>query len=185
MKKSRLLFVFSLILLLILITELAPQAAHQLEKYPVRFAIIGDRTGGHTPGIHRQIIEEIERLKPDFVITVGDMIEGYTDDTTTVNNEWKEYKSLVSLLSMPIYFTPGNHDIWDDASLKLYQYHIGKPYYSFNFRKLHFIVLDSSRWESSADLPKEQIDWLTSNLKKYKKSSCTFVLFISHSGTKQ
>ena len=82
----------------------------------IRIAIIGDRTGGHVPGIYGEIIERIERMKPDFAITVGDQVEGYVDDTTIMIAELREYDSLVTPLPMPLYFTPGKHDIWSDLS---------------------------------------------------------------------
>jgi Icc-related predicted phosphoesterase len=141
----------------------------------VRFAIIGDRTGEHVSEIYEGIVDEIETLKPEFVFTVGDMIEGYTADTVRLNNEWIEYKEIVSKLSMPIYFTPGNHDITTDAALGTYQKHIGQPYYSKDISGIHFIVLDNSRWETSDELPKEQLDWLTDDLKKNRKASHIFV----------
>ena len=167
----------SLVLFVTLIIGCIMQVEAQENECPIRFAVIGDRTGGHTPGIYGQIVKEIERLKPDFVMTVGDMIEGYTEDTTVVNKEWKEYKSLLTPLTAPIYFTPGNHDIWDDTSLELYENHIGKPYYSFDIKNLHFIILDNSRWESSEELSEKQINWLISDLKKHKKAAYTFVFY--------
>jgi len=151
--------------------------AFQLMEGKVHFVVIGDRTGSSVPGIFNQIIEEVERLKPDFVVTIGDMIEGYTKDTSLINSEWEEFKSLLTPLTMPIYFTPGNHDIWDDVSLKFYEHHIGKPYYSFDFKGLHFIILDNSRWESSKELPEKEIKWLIEDLKEHRNSPYTFVFF--------
>ena len=139
-----------------------PFAAERLGE-PIRFAIIGDRTGIHTPGVYRDIIKEIELLKPDFTITVGDMIEGYTDDMDEILNQWEEYITLIEPLSAPIYHTPGNHDIWideTDTSIKLYKEFIGDPNYSFDHRGVHFVVMDNSRWEKTDELPQETIEWL-------------------------
>ena len=49
---------------------------------PLRFsiAIMTDRTGGHRPGIWMQAVERINWLRPDFVVSVGDLIEGYTEN---------------------------------------------------------------------------------------------------------
>ena len=41
-----------------------------------RFVVVGDRTGNHVEGVYGEILDEVQRLRPDFVITVGDMIEG-------------------------------------------------------------------------------------------------------------
>jgi Icc-related predicted phosphoesterase len=147
-------------------TEIAPS---------LRFIIIGDRTGGNVPDIYEEIVAEVERLKPDFVMTVGDMIEGYTADTVRLNNQWDEYKSIISKLSMPIYYTPGNHDITTDAALGTYKKHIGEPYYSFDINNIHFVIIDNSRWNKSDELPKEQIDWLINDLKNNQNAKFTFV----------
>ena len=151
--------------------------ADQSEYSPVRFAIIGDRTGGHVPGVYGQIVTEIERLKPDFVMTVGDMIEGYADDTTRINAEWKEYFTLTEPLSVTIYYTPGNHDVWSDLSDSLYHKLVCETYYSFDYKNLHFIILDNSRWESGDKLPSEQIEWLIDDLELHREAAYTFVFY--------
>ena len=177
MKNKYLSFTITLLTALISTASLFAQPAspQDVSKPAVRFAVIGDRTGGHVPGIYEEIVAEIERMRPDFVLTVGDMIEGYTSDTVILNKEWKEYKTIISPLTMPIYFTPGNHDITTDGQLGTFEREIGKPYYSIDIAGMHFVFLDNSRWESSAELPKEQLDWLASDLKKNANASCTFV----------
>jgi hypothetical protein len=173
-----------LLTLFVLFSASATFATAKVEKAdcPIRFAVIGDRTGGAQPGIHEKIIAEVERLKPDFAITVGDAIEGYTRDTVTLNQQWKEYKEILGSLSMPVYFTPGNHDVGADSATAstmrpIYERLIGKPYYSFDVKGLHFIILDTGMPESSDKLPKEQLDWLASDLKKNIKAPYTFVFF--------
>ncbi len=145
------------------------------EDYTIRFAIIGDRTGGAQPGIYGGILAEIERMKPDFVMTVGDMIEGPARDTTETIERWEEYISLISCLSMPIWFTPGNNDIWDSSSETMYTRYIGEPYFSFDFSYLHFVILDNSRWESSDELPREQLNWLIHDLETEREDAKTLV----------
>jgi len=149
-----------------------------IEGSPMRFAVIGDRTGTHEPGIYGQIVEEIQRMRPDFLLSVGDLIEGYTDDTVEVKREWEEYKKLLKPLTMPIYLAPGNHDIWDSTSLELYRRYIGEPHYSFDIGDAHFVILDNSRYDTVGAFPKEQIDWLIEDLEKNKKAIYTFI--VSH-----
>jgi hypothetical protein len=162
---------------LVVAASTCPAGAGQFSESPVRFAIIGDRTGGHVPGIYGQVATEVERLRPDFVMTVGDMIEGYVDDTTRIIREWEEYDSIVEPISSPIYYTPGNHDIWSDISEDLYRRFIGAPYFSFDQESVHFVILDVSRWESSDDIPSEQIDWLIDDLEKHQDSAYTLVFY--------
>ena len=152
-------------------------AAEEPDIRPMRFAVLGDRTGGHQQGVHAQALEEIERMKPDFVIGVGDMIEGYGSDTTATKAEWKTYMEILEPLSMPIYLTPGNHDIWDSTSEDLYRRLVGEPYYSFDVDVAHFIILDTGRWLEPGNIPEEQIDWLKGDLAKSAGAEVTFVIY--------
>ncbi len=163
-------------LLLLLIILIPVSASAGSKDAPVRFAVIGDRTGNHQPGVYGEIVNEIELMKPDFVMTVGDMIEGYSDDYEEVQAEWSEYMSLLKPLTpTPIYHTPGNHDIWDEKSLDIYRQRIGDNYYSFDYKGLHFVILDVSRFNSSAEIPEKQLVWLEKDLKKHRKAAFTFV----------
>jgi hypothetical protein len=168
-----------LALLFILISSFSVHATDEPDA-PIRFAIIGDRTGGHTPGIHGEIISEIDRLRPDFVMNVGDMIEGYSDNIDEIRGEWEEYLKLIEAFNAPLHQTPGNHDIWDDStgeSLRQYEEVMGPPDYSFDYRGLHIAVLDTSRWESSDELPREKLDWLAGDLEKNQDALYTIVFF--------
>jgi predicted phosphodiesterase len=172
---------FLLIQLILLVTSVCAVGATpgdlSLTDSPIRFAIIGDRTSDFKPGIYEEIVAEVENLKPDFVMTVGDAIEGYTRDTLTLNREWDEFLSIVKPLTMPIYFTPGNHDITYDIAQGPYENKIGKPFYSFNVRKYHFIVLDVTRWSSGEKLPPTELDWLISDLSSHRDAAQTLVFF--------
>lgn len=141
----------------------------------VRFAIIGDRTGDHQQGVYEQIVKEVELMQPDFVMTVGDHVEGYTEDTVKLNAEWMEYKKLIESLTMPIYFTPGNHDILSDIQEQVYREQIGDPYYSFDEGGYHFVVLDNGRWERGDRLPSEELNWLIQDLARHNSAKGTLV----------
>ncbi len=177
----RILFSSSLLVILFICVALGSIShvalADQGSGYPVRFAILGDRTGEHEPGIYGQIVREIERLRPDFILTVGDMIEGYVDDTARIIAEWEEYDSIIAPFSSTIYCIPGNHDIWSELSEKMYRRYVGAPYCSFDHSGIHFVILDVSRWESSEEIPGEQINWLIDDLKMNANAPQTFVLY--------
>jgi 3',5'-cyclic AMP phosphodiesterase CpdA len=159
------------------VAQASDDASDMLGQYPLRFAVIGDRTGSNQPGVYEEIVEEIQRLKPDFVLSVGDMIEGYTGDTVRVMNEWEEYLGLIERWTMPVYLTPGNHDIWDDSALPFYRRYVGDPYYSFGIRGVHFIVLDTGRYAAPEELGEEQLSWLAEDLITHANAQYTVVLF--------
>lgn len=178
MKRTLSLSALTLLCILIIsasCTLKSSKPARRLQEYPLRFAVLGDRTGGHQPGIFPQIVTETGRMKPDFVLTVGDMIEGYGNDTLRIKQEWEEYKSLLEPLTMPVYFTSGNHDIWDSTSLGLYRRYIGEPYHSFSTKGIHFICLDNSRYATVDSFPEEQMEWLIDDLERNKDALYKFV----------
>ena len=163
---------------LILIAVLAATICANLafsQEVTYRFAILGDRTGSHQPGVFPQAVEEVNRLNPDIVLTVGDYIEGYTADTTTLNKEWDEFMEIIGKLSAPYHLVPGNHDITFDEMEPLYRRRVGQPYYSFDFKNTHFVMLDVSRIERVADFPEEQKAWLMNDLRANKDKENIFV----------
>ncbi len=123
----------------------------------LRFAILGDRTGGANQAVYEQIWGEIAREHPAFVINVGDTIES-PNEWRTLRSVWAKYGTLTQ------YFTPGNHDIWSDASEKQYTLETHHPpQYSFTFaNQVHITVLDNSR---TNDLSEDQLAFLERDLK--------------------
>jgi 3',5'-cyclic AMP phosphodiesterase CpdA len=126
------------------------------------FAIIGDRTGSAEAQIFGRVWNEVDLLHPDFVLNVGDTIQG-TDDSTA-ERQWAELRPFWERYKhYPLYFTPGNHDIWSDFSRQLYERESGRlAFYSFNFQQMHFTVLDNAR---SQQLSPEQLRFLEDDLK--------------------
>jgi len=155
----------------------AALGAAPISADPIRFAIIGDRTGDHTPGVWASILAEAELLRPEFMITVGDMIEGYTEDSTVLAEEWGELAEIIGSLATPIYFTPGNHDITTPGMLPYYRANAGEPYYSFDHRGVHIVVVDNSaNWGGpSVPLADEQFDWLVEDLTTHSDAAVTLV----------
>lgn len=145
-----------------------------------RFAVIGDRTGGHVPGVFDEIIDEVKLLDPDFVMCVGDLIEGYTDDTMVIHAQWDTLINMVEKLSCPFYYVAGNHDIQNEIDRAIYERRTGfKRYYSFNYKNSHFVVLDNGMtyWALPQDMDEKQIEWLKKDLKKNKNKDNIFVFY--------
>lgn len=141
----------------------------------VRFAIIGDRTNTTIPGVYEQALAEAERLRPELIMTVGDHIEGYTEDTTRLNREWAEYQQVVKDVTVPFYKTPGNHDVLNQVQLDYYQSRIERPNYSFDYRGIHFVVFNNAMWERSEQLPATALSWLADDLQANRTAAMTLV----------
>lgn len=168
---------YKMVLIIAVSLLMAASGFGQADNETLRFAIIGDRTGSHDLGVWGQVLREAESLRPEFMITVGDMIEGYTEDSTTLVNEWSELHDLVGGLSMPIHFTPGNHDITSPGMLESYLANAGEPYYSFDRRGVHLVVIDNSAGAGGPSLPlsDEQFEWLSNDLAQHEDARATLV----------
>ena len=109
-----------------------------------QFAIIGDRTGGaNVEETFKLAVGQLNLLQPEFVINVGDIIEGYSDDKDELNAEWDEVDGLLNELEMPFFRTPGNHDIANDLAKEVWLERHGATRYYFVYNDTLFLVLDS------------------------------------------
>ncbi|WP_373083580.1 metallophosphoesterase [Zhongshania sp.] len=108
-----------------------------------QFVVIGDRTGGHRPGVFRRAISQINLLRPEFVLCVGDLIEGYSEDLDEINRQWQDVENTISLLEMPFFYTAGNHDISNALMLEVWQQRLGRDYYAFLYRDVLFLSLST------------------------------------------
>jgi len=109
-----------------------------------QFVIIGDRTGGaNVEGTFKIAVDQINLLQPEFVINVGDLIEGYSDDPAELRAEWVETDNMLGALEMPFFRTPGNHDIANGTAQQVWRERFGATYYHFVYKNVLFIVLDS------------------------------------------
>jgi hypothetical protein len=114
--------------------------------HPIRFAILADRTGGQRPGVFPRIIEQVDLLQPDFVVCVGDMIEGYSEDHATVTNQQAQLDAELARLSMPFRRLPGNHDISNPAMLPWWAQRYGPRYYDFMVDDVLCLMLSTEEW---------------------------------------
>lgn len=138
-----------------------------------KFSILGDRTGLGSPAVYERVWEEIDALRPDFVLGVGDSIQGGRDQRAAA--EWRELRRIWARYRYPLYLAPGNHDIWNRYSRNLFEKETGHPpHFSFNFQNAHFTVLDNSQ---SLLLSDGQLDYLERDLKAHRQRSPKFVVF--------
>jgi hypothetical protein len=115
------------------------------------FAILGDRTGADYRSwqIFDRSIEEINLSRPDFVVMVGDMIEGNAEPDA-VTAQWGEFVRHVDLLESPFMYLPGNHDVGTPAGAEYWKQHLGRTYTSFVYKKSLFLLLNTEEVQESA-----------------------------------
>ena len=138
------------------------------------FAILGDRTGGAFPGVYQEAWRETDADHPDFVVNVGDTIQG--GDDSTIDSEWERISGLLApYRHYKFFYVPGNHDVWSVASAQAFEKFTGKPlHYSFDYGGAHFTMLDNSRTEF---LPAEELAFLQKDLQLHERQKVKFIFF--------
>ena len=108
-----------------------------------QFVVVTDRTGGMRPGIFEQGVEKVNLLQPEFVLSVGDLIQGYTEDVDEIKRQWDEFDEFVKRLNMPFFYVVGNHDITNKIMEDIWKERLGSTYYHFVYHDVLFLCLNS------------------------------------------
>jgi len=153
------------------------------------FGIIADRSGGN-PIIGWPYFEDAIRtmnvLHPDFVFMPGDLIDCYInrpDSKGVADNFLKEFKDQFDLfthftnkLEMPLYFIPGNHDLPVPEMIPPYVERFGKLWYSFDYRGVHFIGLNTEANPGGENgFTEEQVQWAIQDIATSSEARHTIV----------
>ena len=143
----------------------SPVTAKPVNNAPgtFRFAILPDRTGGNRPEVFEAAIAKLNLLQPEFVLSTGDLIDGYTLDPQVMLAQWQEFDGLVNRLAMPFHYVPGNHDISNPVMLDLWRKRYGPPWSSFVYQNVLFLILHTED-RPLGGLGAEQIAWAQKTL---------------------
>ncbi len=102
----------------------------------IKFLTIGD-TQGFTQ-LFTDMLKHPLISESDFVLHVGDISPTGSRSTLEV------FSNLSKKSSIPVYSTPGNHDIKESNNTDNYEQYFGKAEYFFNYSNVLFISLNSS-----------------------------------------
>lgn len=151
------------------------------EKYDV--LLISDPQTGTNEELdyfRDRIVTELAGRRAVFGITTGDIVH----DNLSL---YPRYKEIVAQAGVPWFNVAGNHDINylapdDSQSLDTFKRNFGPSYYSFNWGKAHYIVLDTVFYNGTdpgkrnssggyvAKLDERQLNWLKADLAFVPKS---------------
>ena len=149
------------------------------------FVIVSDRTGGARPGIFESALPKADLLEPAFVVSIGDLIEGYTEDQAQIDAEWDEFEGFVEQLTVPFFYVAGNHDMNNAVMAEAWRERFGPSYYHFVYKDVLFLVLNSELFGmvSKPDTPvpgpwtqAEQLAFVERTLERYPAPRWTIVL---------
>ena len=157
------------------------------------FVIIPDRTGSERPGVFEQALKKANMLQPDFIMSVGDLIQGPTNkqkqSPAHLREQWRELISFTEKSQAPFFYLAGNHDISrsrpgfpraNENSSMVWKEFAGKnTYYSFVYNDVLFLCLNSMEGRDSRvpqiGITDEQAQWAINVLKKHSDVRWTMV----------
>lgn len=112
----------------------------------------------------KQIIPEFNALRPSFVIDVGDIILGGAAEH--LPSQWDEFERVVAPLHVPLVPVPGNHDISDAATERIWLDRVGPLAFAFTYGNSRFIALNSEEIGAVDRISDEQVAWLRGVLER-------------------
>ena len=159
-------------------------AANDAEEH-FHFVIVADRTGGERRGVFPAALPKVNLLEPAFVVSDGDLIEGYTEDQAQLDREWDEFARFVGALETPFFHVAGNHDMSNAVMAETWQRRFGPSYYHFLYKDVLFIALNSELFSMVSDPGRPvpgpwtqagQLAWLADVLAEHPNPRWTIVL---------
>jgi len=146
------------------------------------FAVIGDRWGGEVAAwsVFDRSVEEINLTRPDFVMSVGDLIDGKVTVPAKQDSMWRDFWLHAGKFTAPFFVALGNHDISNPTMRAHWKQNYGPTYYSFDYAGCHFIVLCTEEMvgttaSGSEFLGPEQTAWALQDLAAHAGARHTFV----------
>lgn len=107
------------------------------------FAIITDLNGGEREGVFQVAVEQLNLLRPEFIISVGDLIDGISDTDEGLQKEWDWFDERAYMAKAPFFHVGGNHDLTSEQMRTAWAKRYGPFYYHFTYKDVLFIALDT------------------------------------------
>jgi hypothetical protein len=107
------------------------------------FALFSDLTGGEREAVFELAVEQLNLLRPELIVSVGDLIEGGTMDHDQLDQEWNSFDERADRAHAPVFHVGGNHDLTNPDMWEVWEQRYGKRYYHFVYKNVLFLVLDT------------------------------------------
>lgn len=121
-------------------------------------------------------LDDVLNRNVDFILFGGDNIDAYNLKESGADSLYNWFKREVDKRDIKAYYTIGNHDASyipnnvenDPNSFKLHEKYFNDLYFSFDYKDIHFIILNSIVRDSEHKfcVGEEQRIWLENDLKK-------------------
>ena len=126
-----------------------PWNSEKFDDHPDKFtfAIISDLYGGERAGVFEVAVQQLNLLQPEFILSVGDLIDGGTEDSIQLATEWDSFEERTAQLTVPFFHLGGNHDLTNPVMRQFWKQRFGPRYYHFVFEDVLFLMMDSEDYE--------------------------------------
>ena len=111
------------------------------------FAVFSDLTGGEREHIFEIALAQLALLRPELIMSVGDLIEGGTIEREQLKKEWDSFDVRAGKASAPVFRVGGNHDLTHIVMREVWEQRFGARYYHFVYKNVLFLILDSEDHE--------------------------------------
>jgi len=129
---------------------------------------------------YEKAVAAINKLGPDFVVITGDLVNDRKDKVQL--STFKEITGKINS-KIPVYYTPGNHDIGNTPTTKDIDTFIseyGHEKFAFKHNKSVFIGFNSCIIKANTpEMELAQFDWLKEEIERSKKAE-HIILFCHH-----
>ena len=88
-------------------------------------------------------MEQLSLLHPELILSVGDLIEGGTEDEPQLAKEWDSFDERAAQVVAPVFRVGGNHDLTNEVMREVWKTRYGTRYYHFIYKDVLFLALDS------------------------------------------
>lgn len=118
------------------------------------FAVFSDLNGGERDKIFEIAASQLALLRPEFIISVGDLISGDSEDEEILLKEWNSFDKRAAQALAPVFYVGGNHDLTNKTMHDLWAKRYGPQYYYFIYKNILFLVLNTEDYseKKSAEL---------------------------------
>ncbi|NUM56665.1 MAG: metallophosphoesterase [Candidatus Hydrogenedentes bacterium] len=113
----------------------------------------------------KQLIHDFNALKPAFIVDVGDIILGGSADL--VPAQWDEFDRVTADLQVPLFPATGNHDVFDEATEKVWTERVGPLTYAFTYGNSRFVILNAEENNVVDRISESQLAWLKDELESH------------------
>jgi hypothetical protein len=107
------------------------------------FAVFADLTGGERPRVFDIAVAQLNLLRPELIMNVGDLIEGDAATADQLHDQWARFDERAAKATAPIFYAGGNHDLTGELLRDVWKARNGPRYYHFVYKDVLFLVLDT------------------------------------------